>query len=386
MWRFVPPTSTLEGFAPALFLMFSAGRVNCAVLNILNIPPLLFGPRQVNTQDIMRTALISVTAFALFLLMLEMCFRLVVYLEKGSHEDRYLVLPDAALGWSLNTRMRPKRFRNKCGEAVNLAPAPHRLILKSPGNTDKKKILFLGDSYTHAHEVSTGKAYYDVFEQLEMENYAVYVVAVGGYGNLQEYLALEAVFSLIQPDIAVWQLTENDVGNNVYELDEDSLRRNQRPRPYLEPQSGKISIRNPGIWLFDWSEGFAYLFIKLLILDSKHNLGIIAWLNSFFAMDADSRNNFEKQGLAVLNQVVSRAVNSYSETTFVGFSVDPRYDRQYQAIFNNNGALYLASFFKELETGGKTDCRPLDTHWNHVGNQVAGVALSKRIREALIDD
>jgi hypothetical protein len=332
----------------------------------------------------MRTAIVSITAFVLFLILLELLFRAVVIVDKGSVEQRFLVLPHPILGWALNTQMSAKRLRNRCGELVEIEPAPHHLILKSAvDHSNRISILFLGDSYTHAHEVSTGKAYYDRFEELEKEKYAVYAVGVGGYGNLQEYLALETVYPEIRPDVVVWQLGGNDVSNNVYELDNGSIRNNQRPRPYLDLQNGEVIMRNPGNWLFDWSQGFVYLFKKLLILDSRYDLGLLDWLDSVNGGDDGTRPGLKETGLAVLDSVVLKAVSRYPDTTFIGFSVDQKYDEEYRKIFSRHGALYLPLFYKALDSRPKTDCKPLDSHWNHLGNQVAGMALKERIQEVL---
>lgn len=330
-------------------------------------------------MNIVRTAVISIAALVLFLLALELLFRVVVYLDKGSVEDRYLVLPHATLGWSLNTAMQPKHLENRCGEPVELLPPAHHLLLKQAASGDGKRVLFLGDSYTHAHEVSNGRAYYDVFERLEAGRYAVYAVGVGGYGSLQEYLALEEVHPRVRPDIVLWQLTGNDVSNNVYELDDGSIRNNQRRRPYLLP-TGAITLRDPGFWLFDVSEGFVYLFQKLLIVDHTYRLGLIDRLDSMNAPDPDALDELREQGLAVLDSVVGRAVEKYPETRFIGFSVDARYDRRYRDIFVANGAQYLEAFYREMRVGRRTDCLPLDNHWNHLGNEIAGKALSRRLR------
>ena len=333
----------------------------------------------------MRSLIAGLFVCAAFLVLLELLFRGVVYINKGSKEDRFLVLPHHRLGWVLNPKMRPKSLTNRCGEVVELSAPPHYLILKYPRETGKTKIVFLGDSFTHAHEVSTGKAYFDVFERLEQGNYEVYAVAVGGYGNLQEYLALKEVFDEIEPDIVVWQLTGNDVSNNVFELDNSSIRNNQRARPYLDPDDGAIEVRNPGPWMFDWSEGFVYVFQKLLIVDSGYELGVLRWLDSIDTMDGDAREMLEERGLNVLEHVIREAVNAFPDTAFIGFSVDPRFDREYEAIFTRSGASYLPAFYTALNAAGATNCLPLDNHWNHTGNQVAGEALSNRLRRFRAD-
>lgn len=333
----------------------------------------------------MRSLIAGLFTCVAFLILLELLFRGMVYINKGSKEDRFLVLPHHRLGWVLNPQMRPKSITNRCGEVVELISPPHSLILKYPQGNGKRKIVFLGDSFTHAHEVSTGKAYFDIFERLEQGNYEVYAVAVGGYGNLQEYLALQEVFDEIEPDIVAWQLTGNDVSNNVFELDDSSIWNSQRLRPYLNPDNGAIEMRNPGLWMFDWSDGFAYVFKKLLIIDSRYKLGIIRWLDSINAMDRDTQKILEERGLAVLEYVIREAVSTFSDTTFIGFSVDPQFDRKYEEIFTRNGGSYLPAFYKALNAVDATDCRPLDSHWNHTGNQVAGAEFSNRLSELRAD-
>jgi hypothetical protein len=331
----------------------------------------------------MRTVLVSVLVFAGFLVVLELLFRLIVFVDKGAVEDRHLVLPHDTLGWVLNPRMRTKHIKNRCGEPVDLAPPPHPVILRRPAASDSENVVILGDSFTHAHEVSTGKAYHDIFARIEGERYDVYAVAVGGYGSLQEFLAFQQTYEAIRPDLLIWQLSGNDVSNNVFELDDSAVTNNQRPRPYLDPNTGQMTVRNPGLWLFDWSEGFAFVFKKLLIVDSKYDLGIMRWLNSLGEPDEDLEKKLEAQGLSVLDTLVKRIATSYPETTVVGFSVDPRFDRQYEAIFKASGALYIPEFYRSLARLPGTDCRPLDTHWNHLGNEAAGRALSERLNDVL---
>ena len=79
-------------------------------------------------------------------------------------------------------------------------------------------------------------------------------------------MLLERVWDEVQPQIVIWQLDPNDVNNNVYELDSGSFFNNQRPRPYLDLQSGRVEIRDPGFFLFDVSQLFRFVFHRLLAL------------------------------------------------------------------------------------------------------------------------
>jgi hypothetical protein len=332
-------------------------------------------------MKIMKIIFYNLIIFIVFLVILEISFRSVVYLVHGPEKVRSLLLMDRELGWIHNTSLKKKRRSNRCGENVVTLPPRHELINKFPRYSGGTPVLFIGDSFTHAHEVSTGKAYYDVFAQQKKNNYSVYAVGIGGYGNLQEYMALKSIYKEVKPHIVVWQLTSNDINNNIYELDNSSFYNNQRPRPYLNLNSGEIEMRNPGFWLFDWSHGFYNIFEKLLLLDWKYEMGLLRKMNSTIALNVEDTKKYTEQGLAVLDFVIGDAVQKYPQTIFLGFSVDQSYDKQFETIFRKNGAEYISQFYKFVNGVEKTNCAPLDAHWNHFGNEVVGKKLSMLLRE-----
>jgi len=67
--------------------------------------------------------------------------------------------------------------------------------------------------------------------------------------------------------------------------------------------------------------------------------------------------------------------------SFYGFSVDGDYDKAYENIFIKNRAMYFSEFYNYVNSTEETNCLPLDAHWNHLGNQVAGNTLSKLLVE-----
>jgi hypothetical protein len=304
-----------------------------------------------------------------------------VFFIKGSEMERVGIVSDSTLGWVHNTQIKKSVKNNRCGEKVVRLSPEHPLINKFPKYSADKNILFIGDSFTHAHEVSTGKAYFDVFEEKMKNKYSVYAAGIGGFGNLQEYLTLVSVFDEVKPDIVMWQLCGNDVANNVYELDNSSFYNNQRPRPYLNLRNNRLDIKNPGFWLFDWSHGFRFVFHRLLLLDWKYKLGLLDLFNSTIALDSKARERYEKQGLEVLERVLNNAMADFPNTKFYGFSVDGRYDKEYENIFVKHGGVYFGEFYNYVDSTEGTNCLPLDAHWNHLGNEVAGNMLSKLLVE-----
>lgn len=95
-----------------------------------------------------------------------------------------------------------------------------------------KKIMFIGNSYTGALQVSNDKTYYGFIQKkLPVE---VFAYGGGGYGTLQEYMILDEYIDITQPDFIVLQYHSNDFINNSYELELNSYKHNNGLwRPYL---------------------------------------------------------------------------------------------------------------------------------------------------------
>ena len=280
---------------------------------------------------------------------------------------------NSEFGWIPLLRDSEMITENRCGEKVISAPIDDSLIRKRPLYPNASTtVLFIGDSYTHAEQVSFGEVYYDVFDRLGNGKYRVFAAAVGGYGTLQEYMILQKVYDDINPDIIIWQMCDNDVENNVYELDNSSFFNNQRPRPYLEIETDNVVIKNPGIFLFEISQGFNYVFSRVLAFDRKYNGGFLAFCNSFIALSPEENKFYEKQGITVVNRVLKKARKEYPRVQFIGFSVNQRHDIAFGLQFQGAGMEYWSNFANQMEKQGKINCLPLDAHWNHHGHKVAG--------------
>ena len=117
------------------------------------------------------------------------------------------------------------------------------------GNPDTSdlKILVVGDSFTHAVEVSNEQTYYALLQQRLFDKVPTQVFAygAGGYGTLQEVLLVEKIVGLLRPQIVILQVCENDIINNSYELELASYsNNNRRARPYLD-SDGAIRLLTP---------------------------------------------------------------------------------------------------------------------------------------------
>ncbi len=326
----------------------------------------------------------SLVLLLAFLVISELGFRVVRFAVRGPDIKRALTADDAELGWHLNASRTRTTTRNSCGETVLLERYDDPYLVKRPRYHNPTRVLFLGDSFTQAHEVSTGSAYYDVFEQLTGDRYSVFAAGVGGFGNLQEYLLLQRVSDEVRPEIVIWQLDPNDVSNNVFALDNGSLYNNQHPRPYLEPKTGRVTFRDPGFFLFDVSKLFRFLFHKVLVVDWKYHLGILDAANSLIRPPNSALPELTEQGLNVLRTMLRHAVQDHPGTRFFGFATGDEYDLAYQEIFQDLGAGYFPEVSRIVASDPEpTNCLPLDGHWNHHGNEVAGRLLARELDRAL---
>ncbi|MEM7394515.1 MAG: hypothetical protein AAF492_19450, partial [Verrucomicrobiota bacterium] len=291
---------------------------------------------------------LSLLAVSVLLLALEGIAQLVVGAKRKAMPPGPTLL-DPALGWVFNPDYPGRSGKNACGEPYRIEPFSHRLIVR-PRASGGRPLLFLGDSYTEAGRVSTGSAYYDVFDAETEGAFSVFAVGHSAWGHAQERLALDEVFPELQPEIVVWQLTGNDVRDNVFEFDNNSfLRGQQKPRPYYDPRTGEMKLRNPGIVLFDRSILFRAGFKGLYKLDARRGWGLMRRIDRLNALSREERERLARQGLDVLDKLLAESVVRYPETRFYGFAVAGEFDADYERIFKQNGANYFPRFYEQVE-------------------------------------
>ncbi|NND67862.1 MAG: SGNH/GDSL hydrolase family protein, partial [Halioglobus sp.] len=128
-----------------------------------------------------------------------------------------------------------------------------------PLHSQRRKVLFLGDSFTHALQVSDDKTYFSLLaDRLDLE---VFALGVDGYGTLQQFLMLDRYVDRIKPDAIVLQLCPNDFVNNHYQVELQSPRNNNgMRRPYWI--DGAVQYRLPRA--MPWLRHFANAHSRLL--------------------------------------------------------------------------------------------------------------------------
>lgn len=178
----------------------------------------------------MKKILLCILALFVSLLLLEAAIRVYVALYRN-----HSIILDDTLGW----RSRPNyRYHGKMedasGKLYDVKNETDANGFREFGDisSGRTKILIIGDSYTHAVEVSNSNTYCHLLAGLTgME---VFAHGTRGYGTLQEYMMLNELFDWIQPDIVLLQYCPNDFINNDVELERRSLQNNNHMRrPYL---------------------------------------------------------------------------------------------------------------------------------------------------------
>lgn len=244
-------------------------------------------------------------------------------------------------------------------------------------DTERTKVLVLGDSFTHATQVSDGSAYFDVLQDSHPD-LEVFAYGVGGYGTLQELMALEEYRERIGPDLILWQFCVNDFIANEHALELASRSNNNHMRrPYLE--GGRIIYRHPdglGGVLAEWS----YVVRRLnVLIDSvlKRTAGTV-----------ETRLSLEyppfRRSLETTRELLRRAVETADGVPIVAFNVVPPGTGDYaMAAFEQLCRIEGLSCVPDLRpalaaaqrAGVRIDGGPGDAHWNQAGHAIAGTEI-----------
>lgn len=300
---------------------------------------------------------------------------------------------DEKLGWTA------KRNMKFSGQVADAKEVPYPLEVTSNqngfrffGNIDssRKKILFIGDSFTHAVEVSDDVHYAKILA--DSLNFEPFIYGCGGWGTLQELLFLKEWFRVIEPDIVVLQFCTNDIINNFYELEANSFFNNSRmERPYLNANGG-IDYLHPGRFelagIKKWSKLIPFFVTRLermrdhrLQKNKQSSEHLMAEHGKGYAPFNEAIHTTEH-----LIQKVANLTNGKSELLI--FSVDhfqPCSDA-IDTICSSNNIQFedTVPYYIALEKqAGRSVFAADGAHWNNAGHRVAAQTLSAKISSLL---
>ena len=171
--------------------------------------------------------------FAAFVLM-EVTLRSARYWRDGTFQAENTYDPD--LGW-VPTPNYARRTRRPGRGHYSTNALGARMWGSHPGSP---RILFVGDSFTQASDVSNDETYYARFARLS--GLDTYAIGASGYGTLQERKLLERVLRVsgLRPDVFVLQFCGNDFVDNSPTLERESIAFAQRIRPYRDLARGDV--------------------------------------------------------------------------------------------------------------------------------------------------
>jgi len=248
-------------------------------------------------------------------------------------------------------------------------------------------VLFVGDSFTQAGDVSNDQTYYFHFAQLS--GLDTYAAGAGGYGTLQEEGLVGRLLreTRLQPDIFVLQFCTNDFISNSVTLESESIVFEQRIRPY-RTLDGRVV----------YTLGANAAFVAALRWSAVFRAGLRTWEGMLFKRYGSYSRNTLSQEDKVAAYVEAFAITSRlltelkshlpSHTQAYAFNCgaeEPDQFRQsdtFLRLATSAGFLPLAGARRYVDggPGGKTRVLASDgAHLNSDGNARLGQFLYEKI-------
>lgn len=260
-------------------------------------------------------------------------------------------------------------------------------------SADKKRVLFVGDSWTGDPNTSDTEAYFGVVrENLPVE---IFAIGGGGYGTLQELMLVQEFASKIEPDIFVLQYTDNDLINNSYDLEGPRITRAQKNfRPYWIDGELRYRLPKDSLYLFLHKHFRLFRTLDALLATAQYQFYDGYYPPPYQAYSGlESVDSFERQ--AEINTYRAAAISTTgtlmakmksalpSETQLVTFSASSD-DADELAIWlslaEQTGFKAYPSVSMKVEQAEANGAivRVQDgAHWNRLGNRIAGAELSR---------
>jgi hypothetical protein len=299
---------------------------------------------------------------------------------------------DAELGWRAtpNYRFDGKKTSLDGSEyPVQISQDNNGFRMFGDLGSSKTRVLVIGDSFTHAVEVSDQETYYAVLKQ--KFNVEVFAYGGGGYGSLQEFMILDKYYDTIKPQLIVWQYSTNDFINNSPELEMASaINNNGLRRPYWV--DGEIRHILPKDHTAD-VRSLAIRFCRLcyVILNRIDRLGPMLAVSTVETETAAGKpaHNLFLESVRVTNHLMGMVKNRVGSVPIVTFIVGagapqgPEHIEHWIEISRNHDMLLLPDVENEVLTAERsgTIVRAADgAHWNVTGHRIAGEALADALQ------
>ncbi len=305
---------------------------------------------------------------------------------------------DASLGWRPKQNFTSRiKVIDQSGNKYFADYSTNEFGFRAFGDltSSKKRILFIGDSWTGDPNTSDEDAYFGVVQnKLPVE---VFAIGGGGYGTLQELMLVREFAEKIRPDILMLQYCDNDLINNSFSLEGPSITRSQKNfRPYWI--NDKIRYRLPTDSVYILLHRYFRLFRTL---DALLSTAQYSFYNSYYPPPYQAYEGLGPAPSAELQaEIATQREASIATTrflmsemrrvlptgtklaTFSASSDDPEELRIWQSLAEESGFIAYPSVsmrVEEAEAEGKIARVRDGAHWNRLGNRIAGDELSRLI-------
>jgi len=256
----------------------------------------------------------------------------------------------------------------------------------NPQETRRKKVLFVGDSFTQAMHVSDDKTYYALLrDELDIE---VFAYGVEGYGTLQEYMILDRFIDEIKPDAVVIQFCPNDIINNLPALERNStLNRMGLRRPYFIDGQIVYVTAAPFPRLRDFAAKYSRLLYIIIKRIDRLNVRPEESIERVIRVEG-MQNPLFRQSVEIAGQVLKMIrARVPPQTEIYAFSSDwgRPYHPEFKRISAEAGIHFIDGDGRALrmaeDKGIVTRARD-NAHWNNEGHRIVANVLRRYFRKA----
>lgn len=255
-------------------------------------------------------------------------------------------------------------------------------------NSSKKKVLFIGDSYTACAQTSDDKLFYKILgDSMPIE---VFAYGAAGFSNAQEYIIAEYYIKEIKPDIVVWQLCSNDFLDNYWELEKIARYHVRMRRPYIL-EDGSITYQLAAEWprtVKPYSRFLYYLLKRIGEVRGTFDKGPAEPAEKLIAEQNLAFEPFKRS--CDMTGAIFRKMNALMplKTKLLVFDADsfnPQYE-QFARLCQENNLTFipgLDQYVRQAEAKGEVTRSDDGYHWNNRGNELVAAFLKKELEKEL---
>jgi len=331
------------------------------------------------------TYILVINAFFLFIILLlgEALTRITT--DSSEYSDKSVI--DSNLGWKNKEHYAATYSMTDFGDdsghhyMVNYSTAEHGCRVWGDTASSKPKVLFIGDSYTQAVEVSDSLTFYHILQ--DSLDFELFAYGQAGWGTLQEYLWLTSMVPIVKPDLIIWQTCDNDFIDNYAPLEYNSNYKVGLRRPYLTPDGSIIhKVARPA-----WENTLSYSkFLTLLKNKWQTTSAKFTSRKTTQQLITELADDYEpyKKSKNVTRQIFEKAATQFSEVPIYLFSASAYQpllsdmDTQLTSVGYSLDSIPILNL-RAKKWGGQVINSADGYHFNELGHRLLASELQPRI-------